>query len=85
MHAMYKPAKFKNVFVLATLYVFTLTIPSAIAVYWAFGDTLLKNANSLALLPRDVARDIAVILMLIHQVAPINSETLDSSAAAANS
>lgn len=68
MHAMYKPAKFKYVFLLATLYVFTLTIPSAIAVYWAFGDALLTNANSLALLPRDAARDVAVVLMLIHQV-----------------
>lgn len=68
MHAMDKPAKFKKVFLLATLYVFTLTIPSAIAVYWAFGDALLTNFNSLALLPRDIARDVAVTLMLIHQV-----------------
>ncbi|KAG0565890.1 hypothetical protein M758_7G020400 [Ceratodon purpureus] len=67
MHAMFKPAKFKKVFLWATLYVFTLTIPSAISVYWAFGDSLLTNANSLALLPRDIARDIAVVLMLIHQ------------------
>jgi auxin influx carrier (AUX1 LAX family) len=68
MHAMYKPVKFKYVFLLATLYVFTLTIPSAIAVYWAFGDALLTHATSLALLPRDAARDVAVVLMLIHQV-----------------
>jgi auxin influx carrier (AUX1 LAX family) len=68
MHAMYKPAKFKYVYLFATLYVFTVTIPSATAVYWAFGDQLLKNANALALLPRTGWRDIAVILMLIHQV-----------------
>lgn len=68
MHAMYKPSKFKYVFLFATLYVFTLTIPSAIAVYWAFGDTLLTHSNSLSLLPKNAARDIAVILMLIHQV-----------------
>lgn len=68
MHAMYKPVKFKYVYVLATLYVFTLTIPSAIAVYWAFGDSLLKHSNALSMLPRTVARDVAVILMLIHQV-----------------
>jgi auxin influx carrier (AUX1 LAX family) len=63
-----KPMKFKYVFVYATLYVFTLTIPSALAVYWAFGDTLLKHSNSLSLLPKTVARDVAVLLMLIHQV-----------------
>jgi auxin influx carrier (AUX1 LAX family) len=68
MHAMWKPVKFKYVYVFATLYVFTLTIPSAIAVYWAFGDLLLTNANALALLPRSGARDLAVVLMLIHQV-----------------
>ncbi|CAM6087530.1 unnamed protein product [Calypogeia fissa] len=67
MHAMYKPAKFKFVYVLATLYVFTVTIPSATAVYWAFGDELLKHSNALALLPRTGWRDVAVILMLIHQ------------------
>ncbi len=68
MHAMWKPVKFKYVYVFATLYVFTLTIPSAIAVYWAFGDLLLKNTNALSLLPRSGARDLAVVLMLIHQV-----------------
>jgi auxin influx carrier (AUX1 LAX family) len=67
MHAMWKPVKFKYVYVFATLYVFTLTIPSAIAVYWAFGDLLLKNTNALSLLPRNGARDLAVVLMLIHQ------------------
>lgn len=73
MHAMYKPAKFKFVYVFATLYVFTLTIPSAVAVYWAFGDSLLKHANALSLLPRTRARDVAVVLMLIHQVSYMQS------------
>jgi len=68
MHAMWKPVKFKYVYVFAALYVFTLTIPSAIAVYWAFGDLLLTNANALALLPRSGPRDLAVVLMLIHQI-----------------
>ncbi|CAM6025434.1 unnamed protein product [Sphagnum balticum] len=67
MHAMWKPVKFKYVYVFATLYVFTLTIPSAIAVYWAFGDLLLEHSNALSLLPRSGARDLAVVLMLIHQ------------------
>ncbi|XP_024525197.1 auxin transporter-like protein 2 [Selaginella moellendorffii] len=67
MHAMWKPQKFKWVYLVATIYVFTLTLPSATAVYWAFGDNLLTKSNALALLPKNAFRDIAVILMLIHQ------------------
>ncbi|KAH9603445.1 hypothetical protein KSS87_015746 [Heliosperma pusillum] len=68
MHAMWKPQKFKLIYLLATLYVLTLTLPSASAVYWAFGDMLLDHSNALSLLPRTAFRDVAVILMLIHQV-----------------
>ncbi|GAU30619.1 hypothetical protein TSUD_62390 [Trifolium subterraneum] len=67
MHAMWKPQKFKAIYLLATLYVLTLTIPSAVAVYWAFGDMLLNHSNAFALLPKSPFRDMAVILMLIHQ------------------
>lgn len=68
MHAMWKPQKFKAIYLLATLYVLTLTIPSATAVYWAFGDLLLNHSNAFALLPKSPFRDMAVTLMLIHQV-----------------
>ncbi|KAK8512190.1 hypothetical protein V6N12_031917 [Hibiscus sabdariffa] len=67
MHAMWKPKKFKYIYLLATLYVFTLTIPSASAVYWAFEDQLLNHSNAFSLLPKTGFRDAAVILMLIHQ------------------
>ncbi|KAB1217759.1 Auxin transporter-like protein 2 [Morella rubra] len=67
MHAMWKPQKFKYIYLLATLYVFTLTLPSAIAMYWAYGDQLLTHSNAFALLPRTGWRNAAVILMLIHQ------------------
>jgi auxin influx carrier (AUX1 LAX family) len=67
MHAMWKPARFKYIYLLATLYVFTLTLPSAAAMYWAFGDQLLTHSNAFSLLPKDGWRDAAVILMLIHQ------------------
>ncbi|KAK3040053.1 hypothetical protein RJ639_029389 [Escallonia herrerae] len=67
MHAMWKPQKFKMIYLIATLYVLTLTLPSASAVYWAFGDMLLNHSNALSLLPRTGFRDIAVVLMLIHQ------------------
>ncbi|RDY10204.1 Auxin transporter-like protein 4, partial [Mucuna pruriens] len=43
MHAMWKPQKFKYIYLLATLYVYTLTIPSAVAVYWAFRYLLLDR------------------------------------------
>jgi len=68
MHAMWKPQKFKYIYLYATLYVFTLTIPSSVAVYWAFGDELLDHSNAFSILPRSGWRDTAVILMLIHQV-----------------
>ncbi|KAK4268625.1 hypothetical protein QN277_025247 [Acacia crassicarpa] len=68
MHAMWKPQKFKYIYLLATLYVFTLTLPSAAVVYWAFGDELLDHSNAFSLLPKTRFRDAAVILMLIHQV-----------------
>lgn len=68
MHAMWKPQKFKTIYLIATIYVLTLTLPSASAVYWAFGDALLTHSNALALLPKTKFRDSAVILMLIHQV-----------------
>lgn len=71
MHAMWKPQKFKSIYLLATSYVFTLTIPSAAAVYWAFGDQLLTHSNAFSLLPQTGFRDAAVILMLIHQVLTI--------------
>ncbi|MCE3049795.1 Auxin transporter-like protein 3 [Datura stramonium] len=67
MHAMWKPQKFKLIYLIATIYVLTLTLPSASAVYWAFGDALLTHSNALALLPKTRFRDAAVILMLIHQ------------------
>ncbi|KAK7294662.1 hypothetical protein RJT34_17552 [Clitoria ternatea] len=64
---MWKPKKFKYTYLFATLYVFTLTIPSATAVYWAFGDQLLNHSNAFSLLPKTAFRDVAVTLMLIHQ------------------
>ena len=64
---MWKPQKFKLIYLAATLYVLTLTLPSAAAVYWAFGDALLDHSNAFSLLPRSGFRDAAVVLMLVHQ------------------
>uniref|UniRef100_J3N6C2 Amino acid transporter transmembrane domain-containing protein n=1 Tax=Oryza brachyantha TaxID=4533 RepID=J3N6C2_ORYBR len=67
MHAMWKPQRFKMIYLVATLYVLTLTLPSASAMYWAFGDMLLDHSNAFSLLPRTGWRDAAVVLMLVHQ------------------
>ncbi|EAY80094.1 hypothetical protein EE612_053740 [Oryza sativa] len=67
MHAMWRPRRFKMIYLAATAYVLTLTLPSAAAMYWAFGDALLDHSNAFALLPRTPWRDAAVVLMLIHQ------------------
>ncbi|XP_011012812.1 PREDICTED: auxin transporter-like protein 3 [Populus euphratica] len=67
MHAMWRPQKFKLIYLIATLYVLTSTLPSASAGYWAFGGLLLTHSNALSLLPKNGYRDTAVILMLIHQ------------------
>ncbi|GER55239.1 auxin transporter-like protein 2 [Striga asiatica] len=61
MHAMWKPQKFKSIYLVATLYVLTLTLPSASAVYWAFGDLLLNHSNAFSLLPKSPFRDMAFI------------------------
>ncbi|KAK2993743.1 hypothetical protein RJ640_018364, partial [Escallonia rubra] len=67
-HAMWKLQKFKYIYFIATIYVFTLTLQSASAMYWAFGDKLLNHSNAFALLPKTRLRDKAVIHMLIHQM-----------------
>ncbi|XP_058756152.1 chaperone protein ClpB3, chloroplastic-like [Vicia villosa] len=43
MHAMWKPRKFKMIYLIATLFVMTLTLPSAAAVYWAFVLKVVKQ------------------------------------------
>ncbi|KAJ7519727.1 hypothetical protein O6H91_20G053500 [Diphasiastrum complanatum] len=67
MHAMWRPRQFKLVYLYTVLYIFSLTIPSASSMYWAFGDLLLHNSNAFGVLPKNKFRDAAVVLMLIHQ------------------
>ncbi len=65
---MWKPKKFGWIYPLSVLYVFTLTIPNSTAMYWAYGNQLLKNNNALATLDAGPARTAAIIFMVIHQV-----------------
>merc|ERR1712130_281884 len=67
MHAMWKPKKFGWIYPLSVLYVFALTIPNSTAMYWAYGNQLLKNNNALAILDAGPARTAAIIFMVIHQ------------------
>ena len=60
--------KNSSAYQLATLYVFTLTIPLATTVYLAFGDQLFNHSNAFSLLPRSAWRDTTAVLMLIHQL-----------------
>ena len=59
---------FRRSYFWSYLYVFTLTMPNAVAAYYAFGDLCLYNANSIALYPKNPARDIGLAFMVIHEM-----------------
>lgn len=67
MHAMWKPVKYKYVYVACSFYVLFITIPHSYALYWAYGDKLLTHNNALGLLPSSNGRDTALIFMILHQ------------------
>ena len=67
MHSMKVPSKFSLVYLLSSLYVFTLTLPNSVSVYWAHGDSLLGHTNALSVLPASPLRKTAVVLMISHQ------------------
>lgn len=64
---MLAPSKFSLVYLFSSLYVFTLTLPNTISVYWAHGDQLLTHTNALSVLPETPLRSTAVVLMIAHQ------------------
>ncbi|XP_024519545.1 auxin transporter protein 1 isoform X1 [Selaginella moellendorffii] len=66
-HAMKKPQKFKEIYLYAVLYIWTLTLPSAIAVYWTYGEEMLHHSYALTRFHKSKYRDVAIILMIIHQ------------------
>lgn len=68
MHAMWKPVKYKYVYLACTIFVLFITVPHSYALYWAYGDELLHENNALGILPDSIARDVALIFMIIHQV-----------------
>lgn len=62
------PADYDRSYFWSYLYVFTLTMPNAVAAYYAFGDEVLGAANSFALFPKTTARDVGMMLMMLHEL-----------------
>lgn len=60
------PAIYDRGYFWSYLYVFTITMPNAVAGYHTFGDKAWYNANSFALFPRSIYRDVGVITMCIQ-------------------
>lgn len=67
MEAMWKPRNYKYAYVTAVLYTYFLTVPDSVSVYWAYGDTLLHNANAFGVLPHSKMKNVAIIAMILHQ------------------
>ncbi|MQM07823.1 hypothetical protein Taro_040669 [Colocasia esculenta] len=67
MEAMWKPQRYKYAYIGAVLYTYLLTIPDSVAVYWAYGDTLLHRSNAFGVLPPSKTKDICIISMILHQ------------------
>ena len=49
------------------LYVFTLTMPNAVAAYHTYGQEARYNANSFNLFQPSFGRDLAIVMMSLHQ------------------
>mmetsp|Transcript_14431 Transcript_14431/g.31281 ORF Transcript_14431/g.31281 Transcript_14431/m.31281 type:complete len:481 (+) Transcript_14431:110-1552(+) len=64
---MNNPATYDKSYFWSYIYVFTLTMPNAVAVYHTYGQEARYNANAFALFPRSTARDIGIIMMSFHQ------------------
>lgn len=68
LESMKRPSKFKYVYVAVVFYTLCVVIPSSVAVYWAFGDTLLTRSNAFSVLPPSGWRTTAIASIVIHQV-----------------
>jgi auxin influx carrier (AUX1 LAX family) len=75
MEATRRPSKFKFVYLAVVFYTFSVTIPSAVSTYWAFGDILLHRSNAFAVLPPSPWRTFAIVSIILHQV-PLFSAAL---------
>lgn len=67
LESMRRPSRFKFVYIAVCLYTLCITIPSAVSVYWAYGDVLLQRSNAFAVLPASGWRTVAIAAMVVHQ------------------
>jgi hypothetical protein len=68
MESSRRPKRFKYVYIGVVLYTWLISYPSAIAPYWAFGETIIRQSNAFGILPSSPWRMIAIVLMVLHQV-----------------
>ena len=50
------------------LYVYTLVLPNSMFIYWGWPAQAAEYSNVYAYMPVSVARDISIVLMVLHQV-----------------
>jgi len=62
------PGSYDKSYFWSYLYVFSLTMPNAVAAYRTYGNLARDNANSFALFEPSLARDVAIVLMSLHQM-----------------
>jgi auxin influx carrier (AUX1 LAX family) len=72
MESSRRPQRYKFVYIGVVLYTFLISYPSAIAPYWAFGETIVRQSNAFGFLPSSPWRMIAIVLMVIHQVSQLS-------------
>lgn len=62
------PTAYDKCYFYSYLYVFTLTIPNAVATYYVYGDECKDNSNAFSLYDVSVQRDIGIVMMVVHQM-----------------
>ncbi|XP_024536360.1 auxin transporter-like protein 2 isoform X2 [Selaginella moellendorffii] len=76
MDAMWKPEEYKLPWLFGMVYTGLVSLIPTMSLFWRFGDKLLKQANAIALLPKSIFRDAAVILLLLHQARALENPPL---------
>ncbi|PSC69121.1 auxin transporter 1 [Micractinium conductrix] len=68
MDSMFRPYTFHKVFYSSYLYVFTLVLPNSVFILWGWPAQAAQYGNVYTYMPPSVARDISIVLMVLHQV-----------------
>ncbi|EFJ36461.1 hypothetical protein SELMODRAFT_438269 [Selaginella moellendorffii] len=67
MDAMWKPEDFKTPWFYGIIYVCMVSMPASMTVNVVFGDQTLSHPSALKLFPKSKFRDIAIVMLLLHQ------------------